>query len=116
MELLIDKHTGQVYPEMDPNMRWNVKYGTMGGYYGTSSPAEMPVSPEEAGALAQQFLDRSVPDLTVAEPDAFYGYYTLHAVKDGQVEGMLSVNGHTGAVWYHNWHGHFVQMREFHED
>lgn len=22
---------------------------------------------------------------------------------------MLSVNGYTGAVWYHNWHGQFIQ-------
>ncbi len=30
MELLIDKYTGQVYPEMGPNMMWNTKYGMMG--------------------------------------------------------------------------------------
>jgi hypothetical protein len=25
---------------------------------------------------------------------------------------MLSVNGYTGAVWYHTWHGPFVAMEE----
>jgi len=28
------------------------------------------------------------------------------------VTGMLSVNAHGGAVWYHHWHGAFVQMRD----
>jgi len=26
--------------------------------------------------------------------------------------GMLSVNGYTGQVWYHNWHGAFIQELE----
>ncbi len=25
---------------------------------------------------------------------------------------MLSVNGYSGEVWYHNWHGPFVAMDE----
>jgi len=25
---------------------------------------------------------------------------------------MLSVNGYSGQVWYHNWHGQFVDMLE----
>jgi hypothetical protein len=28
---------------------------------------------------------------------------------------MLSVNGSTGQVWYHNWHGDFVEMTGEHE-
>lgn len=28
---------------------------------------------------------------------------------------MLSVHGTTGQVWYHTWHGDFVQMIEEHE-
>ena len=26
--------------------------------------------------------------------------------------GMLSVNGYTGQVWYHTWHGPFVQLKD----
>jgi len=29
--------------------------------------------------------------------------------QDGKVIGMLSVNGTSGQVWYHTWHGAFVQ-------
>jgi len=117
MELLIDKYTGQVYPEMGPNMMWNAKYAMMGsGYLGTPTTADMPVDPGEAAILAQEFLDRANSGLTVAGADTFYGYYTLHTLKGDQVEGMLSVNGYTGAGWYHDWHGLFVQMKEYHEE
>ena len=30
-EMLIDKYTGSIYPEMGPNMMWNTKYGMMNG-------------------------------------------------------------------------------------
>ncbi len=117
MELLIDKYTGRVSPEMGPNMMWNTKYSPMGGMmgnYGGGSPtANMPVSADQAKTLAQQYLDTNLPGLTVAEADTFYGYYTLHTLKNGQVEGMLSVNGYTGAVWYHTWHGPFLGMKEY---
>lgn len=57
-----------------------------------------------------------MPGLGVAEADIFYGYYTLHTLKDGRIEGMLSVNGYTGAVWYHDCHGPFIGMEEIHQE
>ncbi len=116
-ELLVNKYTGSVYPEMGPNMMWNTKYGMMGrmmgGYYRQGPPsADMPVGPEQAEAYAQQYLDRYLPGTTVEQADAFYGYYTLHTLQGGEVTGMLSVNGYTGSVWYHSWHGPFIQMEE----
>jgi hypothetical protein len=48
------------------------------------------------------------------EAEKFYGYYTTDTVnKDGVTVGMLSVNGFTGQVWYHNWHGTFIEMKEY---
>ncbi len=114
MEILIDKYTGRVYPEMGPNMMWNTKYGMMGSNYAVT--AEMPVTPEQAKTLAQQFLDTYLTGATTGEVDIFYGYYTLHTLEDGQIEGMLSVNGYNGGVWYHDWHGPFIGMEEFHDE
>jgi hypothetical protein len=114
LELLIDKYSGQVYPEMGPNMMWNTKYGMMGSYFGSTAP-DMTVSPEQARETAQKFLDKNLPEYTVGEADTFYGYYTLHTLKDGQIEGMLSVNGYDGSIWYHNWHGEFIGMKEYGE-
>jgi len=114
LELIIDKYTGQVSPEMGPNMMWNTKYGMMGSYYGEPT-TDMPVTPEQAQEVAQKFLDKNLPGYTVGEADTFYGYYTLHTIEDGQIEGMLSVSGYDSSIWYHNWHGSFIDMKEFGE-
>jgi hypothetical protein len=126
MEVLIDPGTLAVYPEYGPNMMWNLKYGHMGagmagmmggGYALNRSGIDMPVEPEEAAVYAQDYLDRYSPGLQVDQhADVFYGYYTLHTVQNGQVVGMLSVNGYTGDVFMHTWHGKFLDMQEFLED
>jgi hypothetical protein len=125
-EVLVNPATRAVVPEPGPNMMWNTKYGHMGGYGGpgmmggmmggATAPevsAEMPVSPEEAVEAAQLYLDASLPGAQAEdEVDTFYGYYTIHILRDGKVVGMLSVNGYTGQVWLHTWHGEFVEMTE----
>ena len=140
MEVLVDPISLAVYPEHGPNMMWNLKYSLMGagmmdGAYGMmgmmmggqagagmmgdlSNPlvyadvsAELDISPEEAVELASAYLADNLPDYSVAdEADAFYGYYTLHILKDGVTAGMLSVNGLNGQVFLHSWHGDFIEM------
>lgn len=129
MELLVDKGTGQVYPEPGPNMMWNTRYGMMaggrgmggmmgqgggmmGGSYRADPDEKVSVSPEQATDIANDYLDRVSPDTKAGEAEEFYGYYTLHTEKDGEITGMLSVNGYSGEVWYHSWHGPFVAMDE----
>jgi hypothetical protein len=36
----------------------------------------------------------------------------LDTERDGRFVGMLSVNARTGAVWYHGWHGSFIDELE----
>jgi hypothetical protein len=99
---------------------WNAKYGMMSrgsgmmGMMGGYASGEMTLSPQEAEAVAQRWLDANLPGRTAGEADEFYGYYTLHFLKDGEIEGMLSVHGSSGDVWYHSWHGDFVAMTEGH--
>ncbi len=120
MELLVDKDSGAVGPEPGPNMMWNAKYGMMGrrggmmGMMGSYGSGEMTLSPQEAEEVAQRWLDTNLPGRTPGEADEFYGYYTLHFLNDGQIEGMLSVHGSSEDVWYHSWHGDFVTMTEEH--
>lgn len=115
-EILIDRFTGYVYPEPGPNMMWNIKYGHMGGMMGgwrRSQSGAMAVGAEKAQEIAQQWLDQNLPGTSIAEgAGAFYGYYTIHVMKGDQTYGMLSVNGYTGEVWYHTWHGDFITMIE----
>ena len=119
-EVLVDPETLAVFPEMGPNMKWNLKYGHMrggmmgGGYAG--SGVDMPVSGEEAIRIASEYLWDNESDLTAdSHPDPFYGYYTIHTLKDGDVYGMLSVNGYDGEVFLHTWHGDFIEMSD-HDD
>lgn len=140
-EVLVDPTTGNVFPEPGPNMMWNTEYGMMagagmmnmmmGGQYGgmmnnqhgngmmgnwnTSTNAEISVTAEDAPALAQTYLDSSLPGTTADDhADVFPGYYTLHIERDGEVIGMLSVNAYTGDVFLHHWHGDFVEMDDAH--
>ena len=116
MELLIDKTTGNVLPEQGPNMMWNARYGMHGrggmGMMGGTSGVNT-IMPEEALAIAQRWLDANRRGVTTeAHADPFYGYYTIHTLEGGQIEGMLSVHGASGQVWYHTWHGAFIRMVE----
>lgn len=120
MELLVDKSSGAVGPEPGPNMMWNAKYGMMRGggmmgMMGGYADDEIVLSPDEAQDVTQRWLDANLPGRTAGEADLFYGYYTLHFLNDGQIEGMLSVHGSSGDVWYHSWHGGFIAMAEGHE-
>jgi hypothetical protein len=114
-EFLIDPTTGTTWPEPGPNMMWNLRYSTMGAYMGISRPTnggdKMTITPDQAVKVAQDYLDRALPSTRAEDkPLAFYGYYTLHILRDGKVTGMLSVNGYTGQVWLHHWHGDFIAM------
>ena len=134
-EVLVDPVTQAVVPEPGPNMMWNRKYSPMSGFGGfgmmammggvgaqgsggmmggaTDVSAVMPVSPDEAVTTAQRYLDTYLPGAQAGgKADAFYGYYTIHILRDGKPAGMLSVNGVTRQVVPHTWHGDFVEMAE----
>lgn len=113
-ELLVDRVTGTVAPEPGPDMMWNTRYGMMaGGMMGAFRPSgTMTVTGDRAAEIAQAWLDANVPGARTETPDQFYGYYTVHFTQNGQVAGMLSVNGYSGQVWFHSWHGAFIQQRE----
>jgi len=131
-ELLLDPASQTAIPEYGPNMMWNLKYSglnhqnmisgnrtMMGGYSNMMSrwdsttpldvPVEMTITPAQAIEYAQKYLDANIAGATAAtDPIQFYGYYTMDFEKDGKVAGMLSVNGYSGQVFLHTWHGTFI--------
>lgn len=127
-QLIIDKWTGSVMPEPGPSMMWNQKYGRMMNTMTEGMPGHMnrrdrkiteptfTVTPEDAASSANKFLRERFRRALVVEgiPDVFFGFYNfdVNDAATGVKYGMLSVNGSTGQIWYHTWHGSFVQGRE----
>jgi hypothetical protein len=113
-ELLINKATGIVTPEPGPNMMWNNQYtfgaGFCNWFRGTTT-AVPTVTVDQAKTDAQQYLNTYLQGTTVGDVTTFSGHYTIEALSNGTPYGMLSVNSFTGQVWYHTWHGAFVQEK-----
>ncbi len=116
IELLVDKNSGAIFPEYGPNMMWNLKYGMHSEIPLSQKDTDMDISEDEAQNLAEKYLAKiNTGELAGNEVEKFYGYYTIHTLtENGDIAGMLSVNGYTGQVWYHNWHGIFIDMEEEH--
>ena len=115
IELLLDKTDGRIFPEFGPNMMWSLKYGMHGQSILDKNNTNMKISEEDAISIANNYLTKiSQNEVAKNEAQQFYAYYTLDTVnKDGIGVGMLSVNGFTGQVWYHKWHGTFIEMKEY---
>ncbi len=114
-EVLVNKVTGAVFPEYGPAMMWNTQYGVMRGMMGYQSPnGPMSITPTQATRIATHWLQQNQGGATTEAPEQFPGYYTVHLLMHGNVTGMLSVNGSTGQVWYHTWHGALIQMKDLH--
>lgn len=128
-QVLVDRYTGRAMPEMGPNTLWNTKYGQtmmdemmngmgMGGMMGAPAPQTGNAAPaakislEEARGAANQFLSGYLPGAAAGGGEAFYGYYHFDVRRGGRQVGMLSVDDRTGQVWYHTWHGEFLEKRE----
>jgi hypothetical protein len=107
---------GTITPEPGPNMMWNTKYSYVGGGMmgtGNQPSSTMPVSQSQAEQYAQTYLNQNSQNAKTEMTTEFYGYYTFDFTVNGNTAGMLSINGNTGQVWYHSWHGGFVQEVEF---
>jgi hypothetical protein len=115
-EILIDRATGSVTREPGPDMMWNAKYSMMGGGmmggFGVGGSRPMTVSTQQAQGVAQRWLDTNETGTSAKAPDSFYGFYTVDFQRAGRLVGMLSVNGYSGQVWFHSWHGSFIQVRD----
>ena len=111
-ELLVDPYSGGVYPEPGPNMMWNTAYGHMSrGWFRGSRAAR--IDGAAAQRIASDWLKRFSASATAGDVEPFPGYYTLHVYENGAITGMLSVHARSGDVWYHDWHGTFIEKTEY---
>ena len=84
----------------------------MGNFFGggaTNTNTAATMTPYQAQTYAQQYINSNYPGTTTGQITAFYGYYTINVLSGGNSVGMISVNDYTGQVWYHTWHGNFIQ-------
>lgn len=108
-EVIVDPSTGAVSTEPGPAMMWNTRYGMASTGRTPATPA---VSAERAGQLAGRWLAANRPGRSVGAADSYPGYYTLETTIGGRIDGMLSVNSTTAAVWPHTWHGRFLAKED----
>ena len=135
MELLVNPYSGSIRPEFGPNMMWNLKYGMHSGsgmmgrgmmnrgsndysYSWNTDSFRNTISREDAVALASGYVERNTEEgyYVADEGHEFYGYYTFHIEYSGGTAGMLSVNGFSGDIWYHDWHGTILDVIENHNE
>jgi hypothetical protein len=109
-ELLANPVTGQMEIENGPSQFWNTKYGV----WGSGKSMNNGVSAGQALSNAFMFLKKENALASIdPDPIAFYGYYSFFEHQDGQIIGVISVNGYTGEVEPHTWLGKVLQTREF---
>jgi hypothetical protein len=77
-----------------------------------ATPPTATISEAQARQSASQFLAGYLPGARVGDGDPFYGYYHFDVLRGIRQVGMLSVNALSGQVWYHTWHGEFLEKRE----
>ena len=135
-ELAVDKYTGALVPMQGPTMMWDTKYGVTGtstmmgylatGYSGTGGmmggtgmmnwlrgtpTTAMPISLSQAQTTAQQYLNTNYPGTTAGTATTYYGYYTMQVMgSNGNVVGMVGINGATGQVMDYTWCGNFMRQ------
>lgn len=102
---LVDPQSGAVHLEFGPATMWNSRFAMMpiGG-------TDRELRPADAHAIALRWAEQR--GFTVGAAEHFPGHYTLHTLRGGDIEGMVSVNATTRVVWPHAWHGTFVERAE----
>ena len=97
-DLLADKFTGAVSPEMGLSMMRNASYGR-GLYRDPTFRKNLTLTPDQAQTEAQAFIENNGLGYTIGAPEIYPGYYKFHTA-DGSGYGMdIMVNGYNGRIW-----------------
>ncbi len=97
-DVIADKLTGAVGPEMGLSMMMNASYGKS-IYKPLKFGKKLTVSTEQATAMAQKFVDDNGLGYNLGTPANYPGYYKFHTT-DSHGDGVeIMVNGYSGAIW-----------------
>ncbi len=104
-DLVADKFTGVVMPEMGMSMMLNASYGR--GMYKTSTFGRtLKVTPDQATSYAQAFIDNNSLGYKLQTPETYPGYYKFHTTDgSGKFAPDIMVSGYNGGVWMNTLYG-----------
>jgi hypothetical protein len=108
-EVIVDPVTGAVSTEPGPAMMWNTSYGM---HSARGAAARSAIDAGQAQQIAVRWLRANLAGRVAGPADTYPGYFTLETTTHGKIDGMLSVNATTGAVWPHTWHGRFLAKED----
>jgi hypothetical protein len=97
-DVMADKFTGAVGPEMGLSMMMNASYGN-GIYKKVKFGKKLTVSEEQATAIAQDFVNANGLGYTLGTPEDYPGYYKFHTTDSHGFGLEIMVNGYNGAIW-----------------
>ena len=86
-ELYENRSSGDIGPEMGPNMMWDSQYGMMG------ATCAIPRAESDARALAAK-----ATSLALGDGEQHHGYWEFELKKGGSVVNQINVQDCTGAV------------------
>lgn len=100
-DLIADKFTGAVMPEMGMSMMLNASYGK--SMYRTSGFGKnLAITPDQAAGLAQDFITENGLGYTLGTPETYPGYYKFHTTESNAPKKFgidIMVNGYNGGIW-----------------
>ena len=99
-DLIVDKFTGLVSPEMGFSMMMNASYGRS-LYRMGSFGRNVSITPQQATDKAQEFVTENTLGYTLGDPETYPGYYKFHTtVGTTSQPGMdIMVSGYNGGIW-----------------
>ena len=97
-DVIADKLTGAVGPEMGLSMMMNASYGKS-IYKPLKFGKKLTVSAEQATTIAQKFMDDNGLGYNLGTPENYPGYYKFHTADSSGFGLEIMVSGYNGAIW-----------------
>ena len=98
-DLIADKFTGAVMPEMGLSMMMNASYGK-GLYKMPNMGKSLSLTPEQAKDIAQDFVNKNGLAYNLESPETYPGYYKFHTKDSTGKFGLdIMISGYDGGIW-----------------
>jgi hypothetical protein len=100
-DVIAEKLTGAVLPEMGVAMMMNASYGKQ-LQKTPKFKKHLVLAPDEAVSIAQAFVSKnaSIINYNLASPETYPGYYKFHTTDTSGKAGIdILINGYNGNIW-----------------